>query len=659
MSTIYSSFSNASGNLEELKTEFFELLNFLNSREIKKKVDFVPVLNESIEKITSDIIALQKQIRLFHFSGHSGKSGLDFPGMEFKKEYVTNFFNSINSSERLQCIFLNGCENEDIVNKLTKIPVVIGTRSKIEDDVARKFTQDFFASLIKSENTYSNAFENAVAASNLSPGKVSKTRSEGGGDEFPGAEAINDYFMIVHNPEIANHKFPFNPKKTNWTKYLLLFFVSAAILMGYLFRDKLFGNVKGYSCASIRPIDDKKCNFVIGDFSTIPAMTDFTKWLYENIQEASLIKSYLNAINIDKFDKVIYNNGVNRDSLPSLCHYDFNLTGSLLQENGGYVADFNIFPYGAGEHSLKSFTYSVKSLQSLDTLITTLTEDNKSAFVLYNMCISCALKKNMPELPAILMGMAEKYNSSHNTEAYQRMQSDLADLNLYYGDTATALMSLDKISHAVGNDLALMAIERKIDLFTDRKDSVRIFDAQSELLDAYQSRINSPDQYQIRGDVNKYEKGAHVTRLERANLVVKNNNGKLKDHKPSAARDFEYLQRVNYSHSDFASEITKLRINPSFAVVQFELKGSVFNSNNQPLTDAKVSFGDVEKPTNENGVFDFGTYPYQAVMDKQLIVTHDGFLNATVNINAENISKIVLTPIIFVHRMSRETVIHH
>ncbi|MEO6132155.1 MAG: carboxypeptidase-like regulatory domain-containing protein, partial [Saprospiraceae bacterium] len=617
------------------------------------------VYDEKIEKLTSYIIANQKQIRLFHFSGHSGQSGLDFPDKDFKSDDVSRFFNVINSSKKLECIVLNGCENENIVRKLSEVPVVIGTRSKIDDEVASKFILDFFTSLVQSENTYEDAFENAIAGCNLTNPKVSRTRSEGGGDEVAETEPLNEYFMIINDPEIAKSKFPFNPKKANWVQYIFILFVILALIVGFLFRDKIFGNVQGYSCASIKPIEANKCNFVIGDFSTIPDMSDFNTWLYENIREATIIQSYLHAININKFSSVIHNNSIDRDSLPGLCNYDFNLTGSLLQEGTGYVADFNIFPYGAGDHSLKSFTYEVKSLKSLDTLITTLTEDNKSAFVLYNMCVACALKKNLPELPAILMGMAEKYNTSHTTEAYQRMQLDLAEVNLHYMDTASALISLDKISHAVGNDLALMAIERKIDLFSHQNDTVHIFEAQSELLSAYESRIKSPEQYEIKGNVNKYEKGDQTVRLQRAELVVKNRNGKLKEYKPVAKRDFEELQSLHFSRANFSNEISTLEVSPSYTRVPFQMKGNVLNAGGEPIAGAIVRFNNVEKITDENGVYDFGSFPLPAVIDQPLTVSHDAYLDATVNINQENSTKIVLTATRKVSRVQRQIINHH
>jgi hypothetical protein len=78
MSKIYSSLSNDTGDLEELKNEFSDLYNFFNDKTVKEKVDHQILLNEPLDKITSDLIAAQKDLRLFHFSGHSGKDGLYF-----------------------------------------------------------------------------------------------------------------------------------------------------------------------------------------------------------------------------------------------------------------------------------------------------------------------------------------------------------------------------------------------------------------------------------------------------------------------------------------------------------------------------------------------------------------------------------------------------
>lgn len=625
MSKIYSSFSNPSGDLSQLQHEFEGLFNFFNSSAIKKKVDYEFGMNATVDALTSKIIAGQKDIRLFHFSGHSGGSGLDFPKSQFTSEQISRFFNTICSDQsKIDCVFLNGCENEDIVNQLTRVPVVIGTRSKIEDHLASKFTLDFFNALIKSECSYQQAFNDAQSAIAPGTGPGDNTRGEGGSDEIENTGRLGEYFFRANDQRVAESKFPLKPKKKNWTKYLFLLFALIALLIGFLFKDKIFGKLSGYSCASIKPLDEHKCNFVIGDFSTIPEMADFSQWLYENIQEADVIKTYLNAININKFSNVIYDNSVHRDSLPSLCNYDFNLTGSLLHDEEGYVADFNIFPYTSHDHSLKSFSYPVKSLRSLDTLITTLNETNKTVFVLYNMCISCALNKKMPELPAILMAMVEKYNTSHETEAYQRMHSDLVDVNLHYGDTSSALISLDKISHAVGNDIALMAIERKIELFTNSNDIFHVFETQSNLMQEYQYRIQAPDKYNLSRDVIQYQTGENNVRLDRARLILKHKDGILKDYRQIALQDFNYLQSIKFPPGDFSKEISALQETTSDIPVQFHLHGFVYMENGKPLEAVTVSYQNHETITDENGHFDFGSSPMDAV-GKTLYFTKNGF----------------------------------
>jgi len=105
MSRIISTFSNPKGDLQSLQDEYSTLSRLFHEPDIKEKVDFEPYINESIDDITSKIVAAQKDLRLFHFSGHSQSSGLDFPESEFDQNHLVNFFSSINNdSNRIDCV---------------------------------------------------------------------------------------------------------------------------------------------------------------------------------------------------------------------------------------------------------------------------------------------------------------------------------------------------------------------------------------------------------------------------------------------------------------------------------------------------------------------------------------------------------------------------
>ena len=165
MSKIYAAFSNHDGDLKQVTKEFSVLFNFFNSKEIKQKTDFGFALNPPVDTLTSDILAGQKEIRVFLFSGHSGNSGLDFGKEDFTSSHLKQFFNTINADDsKIDCVILNGCTNDEIVSSLSHVPVVIGTATEINDEIAQKFTVDFFRALIESEASYKSAFAEAIAA---------------------------------------------------------------------------------------------------------------------------------------------------------------------------------------------------------------------------------------------------------------------------------------------------------------------------------------------------------------------------------------------------------------------------------------------------------------------------------------------------------------
>lgn len=558
MSKVYSILSNPKKDLE-LEKEFDALFKFLTDDKIKKKVDFAYSReNVSIGEITSTLAKEQKEISLFHFSGHSGKSGLDFQGEDFETEHVSNFFNQISKGKALQCVFLNGCENEAIVQKLHEVPVVIGTKSKIQDTVARKVTMEFFNSLIGGERTYEDAFKLALKASNIPDSAVTITRSESGSPSTGEKKDLNQYYIHINNKKVAEHSFAFKPKKTNWTKYLLLVFLAIALFLGWLFKDDIFKKKAGYDCSLIKT-EEGKCNFVIADFTTDAGISEPSTWLYNNIRTAPLIQQYLHAINLKTFEGVIRGASIERESLPALCNYDFNLTGSIDREGDGYRAEFNIYPFGSGEPSYKSVPYSVSSLGTLDTLITYLGKDNSNVFVLYEMCKTCGMNKEMAGIVPVMDSLVEQYDPTYSTPTYQRLLSELSDVQLRYSDTTAAINSLTKITKAVGNDFALMAIERKYDLYANSNNIPLMYDAQTELVDQIGKRVQDSSRYMLSGYVKQYETASNKARLDRAMLVLKHKDSLLSKYKENAIKDFTHLQNIRYLSKDYKAEIEKLR----------------------------------------------------------------------------------------------------
>ena len=562
MAKVFSALSNPGGDLQSLQYEFTDLINFFNDREIKKKADFGYALNAPLNDITATLLKEQKDITLFHFSGHSGQSGLDLEGEDFESAHIADFFNALSAGKALQCVFLNGCENEAIVSRLKNVPVIIGTKSKIQDRTARKFTLDFFHALIGGENTYEQAFKLAKESGNISDAEISITRGESG--RAPGAadKPVDPYFLQINDGNTGKTRFAFKPKQANWTKYLVLLLLAVALSLGWLYRVELMTLIKGYDCTKLTPkanIKPEQCVFAIGDINQPKNWISISALIYDRVKINPLLREYLYPINIDSFSKALGNSGRDRDSLPSLCHYDFNLTGNLV----GDSIELLVFPYVSKTQPPGRFPYKVESVDVLGMLLSAVDSVNATPFVLFTMCYSCGMKKENKGITKAMSYLADQYDPTHSTETYQRLNYDLSALQLEYRDTTAALASLDKIRMAVGNDFSLMATERKTELLLRRGDIKEAYEAQTALLYALSDRVMDSTQFKLSTSVRQYDLAAQKARLARANMVLEHRDGLLKDYREEALEDFNRLQDMKTPPGDFTREIKILKGQPT------------------------------------------------------------------------------------------------
>lgn len=654
MAKIYSSFSNPSGDLGELQQEFAGLFNFFNSNSIKKKVDFEFGMNASVDALTSKIIAGQKEIRLFHFSGHSGGSGLDFPQSQFTAEQVSNFFNSISADDsKIDCVFLNGCENEKIVGMLSGVPVIIGTTSRIQDKTAGKFTLDFFTALIKGECTYRQAFNDAKSAIRETGETDDRIRGESGTITFTMPATISNYFFKSNDDRIADSKFPLKPKKTNWTKYLFFFLLATALLLGYFCRDQLSLIINGYTCSQTCFSNNKTCNFVLGDFAKSPQVLDVSQRLINDLELYPEIGKHISIINLPEFKSVINKQRVSKDSFPSYCNYDYNVIGNFNQK----AAIFRIFPPAHNSLLDSTYTYDVKSMGRKDTANAELTSENIEQILLFEMCATCALRKsNMSDLPKSALTIKDVIDKNGSLD-YQRLYNRLADFYLINKDTAKAVLALNEVIKSGVNDFALMAIERKISLYISSHKIRNIFATQSDLITAYQARTDDRTRYEIRGNINDYTRGENTVRLDRARLVLQYRDSDLKDFKRTALQDFLYLQSIHFNGEDFTTEISLLRepvpelpsdsitqpVTPTFSKIQID--GRVVNETGESLSGATVTFGKRQISTNADGYFNFGQFDIPDVLRKTLFISDQGYNDKKITMTGESLGKIVLIPL--------------
>ncbi|MCI4667158.1 MAG: CHAT domain-containing protein [Bacteroidia bacterium] len=147
---IYLAFANSSDNpLYQLSAEERSIREILRERYVNKGHFLVESNSYSkLDDLRKDLTQFKDQIFLFHYSGHaSGKSVLLPSG----RAAASGLGKMLGELPNLKLVILNGCETQAQVDQLLAlgVPAVIATHTKIEDRLARKFSEQFYESLVQ------------------------------------------------------------------------------------------------------------------------------------------------------------------------------------------------------------------------------------------------------------------------------------------------------------------------------------------------------------------------------------------------------------------------------------------------------------------------------------------------------------------------------
>lgn len=134
-------------------------------------IDFFPRTNVEIEKIEEDIRNYKQSIIVFHYSGHADNQQLVFKSGNTNAKALAGL---LGEAQNLKLVFLNGCSTYDQVNLLLEknIKVVVASKGKVSDGVAKEFAEKFYATIASKKYTIKEAFEhtiNALKNENLIP----------------------------------------------------------------------------------------------------------------------------------------------------------------------------------------------------------------------------------------------------------------------------------------------------------------------------------------------------------------------------------------------------------------------------------------------------------------------------------------------------------
>jgi hypothetical protein len=151
--------------------------------------------NKLIEKIQQ----FQRNLTIFHFSGHADKASFWFRD---KQAYIKGLAKILRNCENLKLIFLNGCSTNgqvrDILDAHQKA-VVIGTYSLIGDQKAKNFSIQFFKALMNEGKSIKDAFEDAVAYIESIDDQIRFKRA--GRKELDIADENNSEWGIFYEPQ--------------------------------------------------------------------------------------------------------------------------------------------------------------------------------------------------------------------------------------------------------------------------------------------------------------------------------------------------------------------------------------------------------------------------------------------------------------------------
>ena len=124
-------------------------------------VDFPARGSADGDKVAEDIRNYKHRIIIFHFSGHAMSQHLLFRDGASKARGLAGL---LGEAQNLKLVVLNGCATHDQVKLLfdNNIKIVVATRGKVSDGVAREFAENFYKALSTKDYTIRGAFEHTL-----------------------------------------------------------------------------------------------------------------------------------------------------------------------------------------------------------------------------------------------------------------------------------------------------------------------------------------------------------------------------------------------------------------------------------------------------------------------------------------------------------------
>lgn len=201
-------------NLDYLKKEeeritkaFDDLKKDLAAKQETGRFDYAVKYNLELPHFKTYLTEYINTMTLFHFSGHHGEAHLQLTDQLINDAALIDL---LNNSDRLKLVFLNGCDTEKVVERLTNIPIVIGTREPINDQVAMEIAASFYELLVEDIDNFLFAeriekrFHQAVAMKELEV--AGNNRGELSFTELENTPDSNKYIFEINNKDLTTFR---------------------------------------------------------------------------------------------------------------------------------------------------------------------------------------------------------------------------------------------------------------------------------------------------------------------------------------------------------------------------------------------------------------------------------------------------------------------
>jgi hypothetical protein len=158
--------------LKEVKDEIKYIDDLLTELELNNQIVYPsPSLETNAKDIQKAFVRISDSLTIFHYCGHASQSNFTLTDGNYSQDQLLKLL----SGKKPKLVFLNGCSTYGYVDALLKagVEAVIATSTSVPDGQASEFAKAFYFSFTRPLRTLQQAFDEAVATSNVLSGKQS------------------------------------------------------------------------------------------------------------------------------------------------------------------------------------------------------------------------------------------------------------------------------------------------------------------------------------------------------------------------------------------------------------------------------------------------------------------------------------------------------